>query len=349
MTKEIKKTPVYSLIKEFLKEISPPRARITQNKIALIEEIFLPLIHKRLTIDKDAEVFIPARVMQSYVREYQTIRDACFIMKGYHNRLKGKCDRIVGYTPKFEALYFSILKNLAAIQINQINNKSINRLSLLNKDFMPNIFPGVNYSFYTTSEKSARLYNGVQNLPRHIKSVLYEDMVDVDISNCHANIFYKELTINRLSVVSNDFMQMIDDPEGFLNRIIKDGVDSKIWLDYKSRSASNRSRAKFARSRLFYPPASGRKPRRTGIKWYDQLQTWILKVFKDNCIDNPHLWLTTKEQEIIQKAITVLGKDNIALLMHDGMILFGIDSFEDTLDLLERETGYLWTAKKLAV
>jgi len=341
-----------ALIKNFLKDISPPKSRITKNKIALVEEVFLPLIHKHLHIDIDAEIFIPSEVMRSYVREYGIIRDACFVMKGYHNRQSGLCDRIIGYTPKFEALYFSILKNLAAIQLKNIkkknNNSSSNRLSLVNNAFVPNLFPGACFDQYTTSDKSARLYHGAQNLPRHIKSVIYENCYDIDIINCHASIFYNELINNRQYVVNNDFKEMMEQPEKFLQRIIKSGVHHKIWLSFKRRMKSNdRSKAKFARSRLFYPPASGRKPRKTGIKWYDDLQQYILDIFRQEGIDNPHLWLTKHEQQIINKAIETLGKDKIALLMHDGMIVFEVSDYQETLDELHKETGYMWSIKNL--
>jgi len=335
-------------IKQFLKDISPPKSRITKNKIALVEEVFLPIIHKHLHIDKDAQIFVPSEVMQSYVREYGIIRDACFVMKGYHNYTQGVCNLIVGYTPKFEALYFSVLKNLAAIQLKNIKNNINNRLYLVNNTFVPNLFPGACYEQYTTSDKSARLYHGAQNLPRHIKSVIYENCYDIDIVNCHASIFYNELINNRLYLVNNDFKEMMEQPEKFLQRIIKDGVHHKIWLSFKRRMKSNdRTKAKFARSRLFYPPASGRKPRKTGIKWYDDLQKYILDIFAQAGIDSPHLWLTKHEQQIINKAIETLGKDKIALLMHDGMIVFEVSDYQETLDELHKETGYMWSIKNL--
>ena len=333
----------HELIKAFIRQNVFGVKRITPNMVKLME-VFLSFFQRNPQIEIDDEVFIPAKDMQEIVREYQPFRDACFKMKGFHSRADSKCDRIVGYTDQFLGLITNILK---VRYLEQKNRSRYNTLYMLNKELTKessntNMIPGADVENYRTSDNSARHYIWLQNLTRDMKKEIYTGLSDLDIVGCFPNIFFREVLKGQCN---NFYMQMmIDQPEHFLNMLITDSVAQKLY-PHKCLP-QDRDSAKIARSRLFHPPTSGRKPKASGIQWYDELQSYIIDNLNTCGITDAHMFFTTIEQRIITQAIPVVGDNNVILRMHDGFIVT-IQDTEEVIKQLEVLTGYAWSHKTL--
>jgi hypothetical protein len=304
--------------------------------IALME-LFIAFKKRNLKIKRDDEVFIPARSMQELVREYAPFRDACFQMKGWRSYGPGTCDLVTGYTEAFDALFIRL------VQLQQY------RLYVVTKEFpksdhnyelIGNVEPGAPTVNYKQTEGSARHYIWLQNLTREDKSQIYSGMRDFDIVGCFPNIFWNEL-LKGMSP-NPHMVMMVKDPEGFLELCMRDDVYRKL---YPRGEETGRDAAKVARSRLFHPPKSGRRPRRSGVDWYDGLSDEIIDTLKRSGISNPHLFFTSIEQRIIDVAIDGMGAQFVALRMHDGFIVKDITDAENLLACLECWTGYKWSSK----
>lgn len=347
MTSSASFSDSHELIKAFIRLNVFGVKRITPNMIKLME-VFLSFFQQHPQIDIDNEVFIPAKEMQSLVRDYQSLRDACFKMKGFHDRNNSKCDRIIGYTEQFLGLTTNILKTRFLEQNKRrTNHKLYNTLSVVNKEVCKegsnrNMIPGAAVENYRTSENSARHYIWLQNLTRDMKKEIYTGLSDLDIVGCFPNIFYKEILKGECDNV--DMQMMIHYPEQFLNMLIIDNVAQKLY-PYKNLP-QNRDSAKIARSRLFHPPKSGRKPKASGVEWFDNLQSYIIDNLNACGITDAHMYFTTIEQRIITQAIPVVGDNNVILRMHDGFIV-DVKDTEEVIRQLASQTGYTWSHKIL--
>lgn len=300
-------------------------------------ELFIQFKKNNSEIELHQEVFIPSSLMRKYVRDYAPFREACFLMKGYHNHKTGTCDLIVGYTDAFEELFINILKS----------HISSNRLYLATKEqdrsLIGNLSPLPHE--YSKGENSMRLYHWCQNLPRETKKIVYSGALDFDIVNCFPNIFWKEVLRGESS--NDDMRMMIFDSEAFLGRLVDDEIYDKLYPKKKKtkRTANPRKAAKVVRSRLFHPPSSGRPPRRSGVQWYDNLSDYIINKLKENGIYDPHLFFTSIERGIIESAFDIAGRENVILRMHDGFI--ALPTTTTTIQQLEERTNYKWTVETL--
>lgn len=289
--------------------------------------------HTKIGIDD--EVFIQAAEMQDCTQQYAIIRDACCVMKGYHNRDAGICDLIIGWSTAFsDAMFIIMQEEFKSRFLSWNRSRGDQSLYILNKDF-----PGVSPMNYTASDKTHRLHHRDQNIPKTMKRLLFKGCTDYDIQACFPNIFRKNILKGK-SCDMIDFM--IDRPDEFLQLIIDaDAFTHLLRIDTKQ---SSRQKAKVMRSRLFHPPAKGPLPR-TGCSWYDDLGDIIGAWLHESGIEKPHLYFTMIEQEIIECAFDAFGRDDILLRMHDGFIAWGTDDIVDKLRRLESATGYKWTAE----
>jgi hypothetical protein len=335
----------HELIKAFIRQNVFGHKNMTANKIKLMEA-FLSFFQRNPQIKIEDEVFIPAKDMQKILREYQPFRDACFKMKGFHSKANSKCDRIVGYTDEFLGLVTNILKVRYLEQKKRrsklYNTQSVVSLGLTKESSNTNMMPGAAVENYRASENSARHYIWLQNLTRDMKKEIYAGLSDLDIVGCFPNIFFREV----LKGECNNFYMnlMIVYPEHFLNMLITDNVAQKLYPH--RRLPQDRDSAKIARSRLFHPPTSGRKPKASGIGWYDDLQHYIINNLNACGITDAHMFFTTIEQRIITQAIPVVGANNVILRMHDGFIV-NVQDTEEVISQLQSITGYAWSHKTL--
>lgn len=345
MTSSASFSDSHELIKAFIRQNVFGVKRITPNMINLME-VFLSFFQRNPQIEIDDEVFIPTEVMRKCVMDYQSFRDACFKTKKFSNRQDKKCYLIVGYTEQFLGLITNILK-IRYLEQKRRRSKLNNTLYMLNKELCKessntNMIPGAVVENYRTSDNSARHYIWLQNLTRDMKKEIYTGLSDFDIVGCFPNIFFREVLKGECD---NFYMQMmIDQPEHFLNMLITDNVAQKLYPH--KHLPHNRDSAKIARSRLFHPPTSGRKPKASGIDWYDDLQSYIIDNLNACGITDAHMFFTTIEQRIITQAIPVVGHDNVILRMHDGFIV-NIQDTDEIIKQLESITGYAWSHKTL--
>ena len=340
-----------TLLKNFIKTWCPNIKRVGAGHLKLMR-LFLKFKRDNISIELHEERFIPSSEMKCITRDYVEMRDVCFIMKGYSNHLQGKCDLIVGYTPQFDDLFIQLLHNTYKTQRQkEAHNNTTTPLlhytgALAQDDGLDHIFttcrPGSNIMNYTKTEKSERYYIWLQNLKREDKKELYAGCSDLDITSAFPNIFWQEIC--GLSSDNTEMSLMINDPEAFLNKCIDDDVFNKIYA-YKGVTINDRDTAKRARSRLFHPPESGR-PRKSGVKWYDDLQTYIISKLKTAGVTDAHLYFTSREQKIVNIAMKVIGEEHVVLRMHDGFII-DVSVNDEKLAQLQKLTGYCWKAKVL--
>lgn len=336
--------PAYDLIRQFLKDNVPQMKRISEGAVELIWTYVRLAIDHGIKINIDDEVYLEAAKARSMSRHYYTdIRDVCCNMKGYSNHITGTCDLIISWTPAFQSLVFNVLK--AQIQHNR-NIQLYMALKEFPNKYHINLTPGADITMYKHNpQKSARYYIGLQNIPKDMKSEIYKDYIDIDIVSCFPQIFWKEVLHCKSD--NAEMRLMIEDGEAFLQKTIDDGVPAAF------DAQNDRSGAKAARSRLFHPSSSinrggeRRAPRKTGIGWYDNLQSYIISKLREAGIENEHLFFTKKEQLIIDSAFDVIGRENVVLRMHDGAICKDLVEIEMLCDLLEIKTGYRFSWKKL--
>ena len=336
--------PAYDLIRQFLKHNVPQMKRISEGAVELVWTYVRLAIDHGVVISIDDEVYLAASEARSMSKQYYIeIREVCCIMKGYHNRLEGVCDRIVSWTPAFQSLVFNVLK--AQIQHNRNIQLSVALKEIPNK-YHINLTPGADPAMYKHNpQKSARYYIGLQNLPKDMKSEIYKDYIDIDIVSCFPQIFWKEVLHCKSD--NAEMRLMIEDGEAFLQKTIDDGVPAAF------DAQNDRSGAKAARSRLFHPSSSinrggeRRSPRKTGIGWYDNLQSYIISKLREAGIENEHLFFTKKEQLIIDTAFDIIGRENVVLRMHDGAIVKDVKNVDMLCFKLAIETGYNFAWKKL--
>ena len=324
-----------ALYRSFLKEHVPSLQRIGRGHLSLMAL----LVETRCRGGED--IFIPAVEMQDLTRDYAPIRDAVCIMKGYHNRDEALCDRIVGWTPQFNDLITSVLKEEnRAIRLYRQTYKTI--LSIVIKETtVDRPYPGADESSYTISPAGARLYHTDQGLTKEMRRIKFAGFVDFDIDACFPNIF-RRLLEERGMPEHPDFTAMCDSKTAFLQRIID--TDCYTYALKYDTTKSIEKRAKAMRSRLFHPDSSF-KLRPVGVPWYDELGKWIATTLKELDVETAHMFFTTHEQRIINTAFEVVGRDNIILRMHDGFVADIIsDELSQTLRDLKEATGYKWSA-----
>ena len=326
-----------NLIKSFITSNIPEVKRISKGMIQLME-LFIQFKKRNVKIGKDDEVFIPVNEMKKLCHHnYISFREACFKMKGFHSRLEGKCDRITGYTDAFDALFINlIILNRLSWYTKELDNKNHN------SELIGTVSPGADPMNYTQTSTSARHYIWLQNLSREDKSQIYSGLHDIDIVGCFPNIFFNEML---KGVSNNQHMNlMVKHPDDFLQFCIGDNIYKKL---YPQGTLIGRDAAKVVRSRLFHPPKSGRRPRRSGVEWYDTLSDYIYDVLKGAGISDPHLYFTSIEQRVIDLAIKGMGEQHVVLRIHDGFIAKDITDADNLLDCLQSITGYKWSCKLL--
>lgn len=324
------------LIKSFITTHIPEVKRVSKRMVELME-LFIQFKKRNPKINVDDEVWIPSATMQKLVDNYIPFRQACFKMKGYSNHLGGKCDLVTGYTDAFDALFINLITlNRLYLPIKELDNPDHNY------ELIGTTSPGAHTMNYKQTPTSARHYIWLQNLSREDKSQIYAGMHDIDIVGCFPNIFFNEML---KGFSNNHYMNlMVKHPEDFLQFCIGDDVYGKL---YPRGRETGRDAAKVVRSRLFHPPKSGRRPRRSGVEWYDTLSDYIIDVLKSAGVSNPHLYFTSIEQRVIDIAIRGMGEEHVVLRMHDGFIVKDITDAENLLACLQSITGYKWSWKLL--
>ena len=197
-------------------------------------------------------------------------------------------------------------------------------------------------SNYHQTDKSPRYYIWLQNISRENKRDIYNGCIDFDIAACHPTIFWKEVLKGHST---NPYMTtMIEEPEIFLQHLIDNKIHNRLYPHITVED--ERAAAKNCRSRLFNLRPDGHH-RKSGVVWYDNLQDFIINEMSSMGIDDPHKFFCRHERKIVEVAIDVIGKDHVALLMHDGMICKDIENVNWQLSRLHLSTGYVWKAKAL--
>jgi hypothetical protein len=333
------------LFKSFLQAQCPTIQRIGSGHLALLR-LFLDAYRKGVD-----DCFIPAKEMQELTRDYALIRDCVCIMKGYHNKDESVCDRIVGWTSEFIDLVINLLKEenrtLRAIRQNRHNTQTP-ILSVVIKHYGNSdhnniaVYPGADSMNYTNGNgNGARLYHPDQGLSKEMRRIKFSGFVDFDIEACFPNIFRRMLKENGI-YEHPMFTQMCDNKDQFLHHIINTNAFTyAMRYDYRH---STEKRAKSMRSRLFHPDSSF-VLQRIGVEWYDDLGKWIAQCLRAMNVETAHMFFTTYEQAIIDKAFEVVGRDSIILRMHDGFVADINGDLTQILQQLNEITTFKWTAQ----
>ena len=297
------------------------------------------------------DCYIPAKEMQELTRDYALIRDCVCIMKGYHNKDESVCDRIVGWKSAFSDFVILILKEenrtLRAYR-QTLKTTTTTILSVVIKEYSNTdhnnipLFPGADAMNYTNGNgNGARLYHPDQGLSKEMRRIKFSGFVDFDIEACFPNIFRRMLKENGI-YEHPMFTQMCDHKDQFLRHIIDTNAFTyAMRYDYRH---SVEKKAKSMRSRLFHPDSSF-VLQRIGVEWYDDLGKWIAQCLRAMNVETAHMFFTTYEQAIIDKAFEVVGRDSVILRMHDGFVADINGDLTQILQQLNEITTFKWTAQ----
>ena len=287
-----------------------------------IKEVIDLYFQKKLlysSIKADDQVFIPSKILNQHSKKhYKRIRDSMCQMKGFSSHITGTCDLIVGWKPRFSDVVIKILKRHAIFKSGSVRNRKFY-----------NDLPGADWTKYAQVSTSGRYYISYQNLSKEYRNILFKGCDDIDIKACYPSIFLSELQsyiyYNNLQTwyltELRPLLTRLDNSDTLLAEIER----ADIYV-HGSVELMPRERAKMLRSRLFNHKVNKRTGmigpnRHVGCDWYDQLSDTIYDTLLMLNIDNSHLFFSTKEQIIIQKAVDVVVRENVLLNMHDGLIL----------------------------
>ena len=281
--------------------------------------LYFNLKLKNSSINVNDQVFIPTSILKKHSKKhYQTIRDACCIMKGFSSHINGTCDNIVSWKPKFADVVIKILKRHTCFKHNSVRNRR----------FYDEL-PGADWTKYAQVNTSGRYYISYQNLSKEYRTILFKGCDDIDIKACYPSILFRDLTdyINYNILQAGDLTEL----RPLLNRLantdklLQDIIDADIYV-HAAKNKTPRERAKMLRSRLFNHKINKKTAiiqplKHLGCDWYDKLGDMIYDTLLMLNIDNSHLYFSTQEQIIIQQAIDIIKRENVLLNMHDGLIL----------------------------
>lgn len=305
-------------LESYLREKSNVQ-RINDKLIKLLW-LFIEVKIVDLMDKKTTDVFVPCNVSKQFSKRlYTQIRDsACYVSSSWSIEDK-RCKRITAWKEEFNDLFTLILQTL-------FKSKS---------SFKINVNPGAEESNYFKTEGSARLYHFMQNMPREMKKKVFgPEYTDLDVVSCFPNIFNKEIVRDREK--NPDFELMISNPKAFLQKI----EETNAW-DSQMKNGIEIKNAKVMRSKLF----SGRRLNKIGVAWYDALAKWIQDILEEEGLKNTaavHMFFTTIERAIIEKAEEIIGKDNVVLYMHDGLIVKNCEGLKEIVEQIVESTGFEW-------
>jgi hypothetical protein len=175
-------------------------------------------------------------------------------------------------------------------------------------------------------------------MPRDMKKKVFgNEYADLDIVACFPNIFNKEILGDREK--NPDFELMINDPKAFLKKI----EETNAW-DAQMKNGIEKKNAKVMRSKLF----SGKRLAKIGVAWYDELAKWIQDILEEEGLNSTtavHMFFTTIERAIVKTAESIIGKENIILYMHDGMIVRNIENLPEVMNKIIDTTGFAWKSE----
>ena len=308
--------------------------------IKSIFQLYFNLKLNNNVIDPDKELFIPTSILKKHSkRNYQAIRSTICHMKGFSDHKSGKCDLIVAWKDAFAETVNKIL----------LSHRLFKQGSIINRSFY-NSLPGADWTKYSQKNSSGRHYISHQNLCKAYRSILFKGCDDIDIQACWSSIFLRELHnyINNNNIDNTGYLSDLMPLFNRLNdndKLLQDIINDDIRL-HKVRNKTPRKRAKAIRSRLFNHKVSSKTGIITpnaplGCEWYDDLATAIYDQLLRMGIYNSHLYFSTEEQKEIQKVVNVLGKDQVLLNMHDGLILTPNTISDRVIEIINQISPYI--------